>query len=85
MEHCSEHSKVMETLGCIQGQNELLLAGQDKLFTKIESLSINGAVAKVDVENTKARFAPFYWFLSASGVVILTIVIGYIAKKMGII
>ncbi len=83
MDYCPDHGKVMQELGTIKGQNEILLQGQSDIYSEIKKLTVNGAVAKVENENTKAKFTPFYWVISVTGSGIILAVVAVIAKKLG--
>ncbi len=65
VEHCPDHSKLMQDVGVICGQVKTLVEGQAKMFDKLDGLSITTAV-----EKTKSK--PIYWALAIIAAIVLS-------------
>lgn len=58
VEHCPDHSKLMQDVGEICGQVKTLVEGQNKIFEKLDSLTVTTAVQKT-------KIAPVLWAIAA--------------------
>ena len=65
VEHCPDHSKLMQDVGIICGEVKTLVDGQKKIFEKLDSLTVTTAV-----EKTKSK--PLYWALAIIAAIILS-------------
>ena len=73
-EYCQDHSHVIELLGRIEGQNELLLKNQETIRQAIDKLVGSDKVAAVDAAVEKQKVSPLLWVV---GVIVGALLMRY--------
>jgi hypothetical protein len=71
MEHCQDHSTLVETVGEIKGTVNAIKESQDHMYKKIDATIANGNSNAIDNAVTKTKLAPIFWVvLIVSGIFI---------------
>ncbi len=66
-EYCQDHSHVIELLGRIEGQTELLLQNQTVIREAIDKLVKNDKTSAVEAAVEKQKVSPILWVIGVIG------------------
>jgi hypothetical protein len=74
MEHCLDHSNLVETVGEIKGTVNLIKDSQEVMYSKIDKIIENGNNQKTDSKVNQEKIKPLFWAI--------TVVAGYILLRV---
>lgn len=80
VEHCPDHSQLMQNVGEICGAVKSLVTGQETLFGKLDDLAKSNASIKTDLATHKTQLRPLFWVVTAAGLVIIDVVVRMFIK-----
>ena len=72
MEHCGDHSGLVETVGEIKGTVNSIKESQDHMYSKIDKLIATGNTSAIDSAVQKTKLAPVFWVIIIVGGIVLT-------------
>jgi formate-dependent nitrite reductase membrane component NrfD len=82
MEHCQDHSTLVETVGEIKGTVNSIKESQDHMYKKIDVMIANGNSNAIDNAVTKTKLAPIFWVIVIVGGIILTSLVTNLWNKV---